>query len=192
MADLNPLRKLLHEINHLISAYRQLVMQLGMNPMNSDRVSVREDLSSTRQQCLKCCDAAKNCVLPQLKSQNMDSSDVTKQANQFISSVNSFIFEMKRCQRLLKEFTMPADLEETESSSAVDAAQECAQDTKDEMDNLSRDIKEAEAVLEALENAITVHFSSKDPVDSNALPIPKPRRRGKLGNLCLSCKTTYA
>lgn len=68
----------------------------------------------------------------------MDSSDVTKQANQFISSVNSFIFEMKRCQRLLKEFTMPADLEETESSSAVDAAQECAQDTKDEMDNLAR------------------------------------------------------
>ncbi|VDP32707.1 unnamed protein product [Soboliphyme baturini] len=62
--NLGHLNKLVHEINQMVASYKSLVQLIGTS---SDNAHVREDMTALREQCLKTCDTAKNCLLPQLK-----------------------------------------------------------------------------------------------------------------------------
>ncbi|XP_003374208.1 conserved hypothetical protein [Trichinella spiralis] len=55
---------LVHEINHMVASYKNMVQSVGTH---SDSVHLREDLQHLKEQCLRTCDSAKNCILPQLK-----------------------------------------------------------------------------------------------------------------------------
>ncbi|KRZ51845.1 hypothetical protein T02_16118 [Trichinella nativa] len=166
--------KLVHEINHMVASYKNMVQSVGTH---SDSVHLREDLQHLKEQCLRTCDSAKNCILPQLKSETREpchSSEFTKHANQFIGSVNLFIIEMRRCKSLCSRFVISLDSHaattapesSTNASSTIPAdVSRCSNDSYQncssvEMEKFSRDLAEAEAILETLENAITIHFST--------------------------------
>jgi len=180
----------------MVAAYRQLLQSLGTNAESSH---ARQELSLNRQQCLRTCDTAKNCILPQLKSETHDhhqSSEITKHAShQFIGSVNMFISEMRRCHSLLRSLpTAPGLPEEADGSSSAVPAARIDSIEDEEIQSLSRDLQEAESILETLENAITVHFSI-DPPQGGDAPVPASRTRKKgcqFGKLCANFKTSYA
>ncbi|OUC45991.1 hypothetical protein D917_08082, partial [Trichinella nativa] len=48
----------------MVASYKNMVQSVGTH---SDSVHLREDLQHLKEQCLRTCDSAKNCILPQLK-----------------------------------------------------------------------------------------------------------------------------
>uniref|UniRef100_A0A915J497 Uncharacterized protein n=1 Tax=Romanomermis culicivorax TaxID=13658 RepID=A0A915J497_ROMCU len=191
---------LIHEINHLLAVYHQSLQSVG-TPY--DNQLSREELSCSRAQCLKTCDTAKNCILPQLKNETQNphhGSEFTKQANQFIGCVNMFVNDMKRCKNLLRLFPAPTtDCVSIPGDSGASSSptQSGNRDSNEkEMENLERDLKEAENILEALENAVTVHFSTKDHTGNAEEVSPtqqSSRRKGcQCGKICSYFKTSYA
>ncbi|KAL1242127.1 Regulator of G-protein signaling 9-binding protein [Trichinella spiralis] len=199
--------KLVHEINHMVASYKNMVQSVGTH---SDSVHLREDLQHLKEQCLRTCDSAKNCILPQLKSETREpchSSEFTKHANQFIGSVNLFIIEMRRCKSLCSRFVISLDSHaattapesSTNASSTIPAdVSRCSNDSYQncssvEMEKFSRDLAEAEAILETLENAITIHFStSKTDPDKHVVNTKSRRRSWRIGKLFANFKTSYA
>jgi len=194
--DIAALKHLVHEINLMVAAYRQLLQSLGTNAESSH---ARQELFSSRQQCLRTCDTAKNCILPQLKSETHDhhqSSEITKHAShQFIGCVNMFISEMRRCHSLFRSLpAVPGTQEEPDASSSAAPAARMESVEDEELQSLNRDLKEAESILETLENAITVHFSIDAP-QGGEVPVPASRTRKKgcqFGKICANFKTSYA
>ncbi|KFD72541.1 hypothetical protein M514_04018 [Trichuris suis] len=195
--------KLVHEINHMVATYKSLVQLVGTH---LDTVHLREDLLHLKDQCLKTCDSAKNCILPQLKSETREpchSSEFTKHANQFIGSVNLFIIEMRRYQSLRDEFVnsfdsrAPPSVEGCSAAthtsrqfSSSDSSQNC---NDSEREKFARDLAEAEAILETLENAIAIHFStSKTDPEKCPVVTRSKRRNWRLGKLFANFKTSYA
>uniref|UniRef100_A0A5S6QF54 Uncharacterized protein n=1 Tax=Trichuris muris TaxID=70415 RepID=A0A5S6QF54_TRIMR len=193
--------KLVHEINHMVATYKSLVQLVGTH---LDTVHLREDLLHLKDQCLKTCDSAKNCILPQLKSETREpchSSEFTRHANQFIGSVNLFIIEMRRYQSLCNEFANCFDsrapsvegynvTNTSRQFSSSDSPQNC-NDT--EREKFARDLAEAEAILETLENAIAIHFStSKTEPDKCPVVTKSKRCNWRLGKLFANFKTSYA
>ncbi|KHJ48745.1 hypothetical protein D918_01049 [Trichuris suis] len=202
--DIPPEAQLLvHEINHMVATYKSLVQLVGTH---LDTVHLREDLLHLKDQCLKTCDSAKNCILPQLKSETREpchSSEFTKHANQFIGSVNLFIIEMRRYQSLRDEFVnsfdsrAPPSVEGCSAAthtsrqfSSSDSSQNC---NDSEREKFARDLAEAEAILETLENAIAIHFStSKTDPEKCPVVTRSKRRNWRLGKLFANFKTSYA
>ncbi|KRX89299.1 hypothetical protein T4E_4484 [Trichinella pseudospiralis] len=235
------LLKLVHEINHMVASYKNMVQSVGTH---SDSVHLREDLQHLKEQCLRTCDSAKNCILPQLKSETREpchSSEFTKHANQFIGSVNLFIIEMRRCKSLCSRFVISLDSHaattapesNTNASSTIpadvsrcssDSYQNCSSlemekfsrsvtcacyaliclnliltnggavvSTLENFESFYRDLAEAEAILETLENAITIHFStSKTDPDKHVVNTKSRRRSWRIGKLFANFKTSYA
>jgi len=179
VSTVRKLQELVHDVNLQVASYRYSLQMIGTP---ADSAALRRELEACRRQCLKACDSTKNSVLPQLKSETheaLQSSEFTKQASQFIGCVAAFVIEMRRYQALISTFPHSYDGEER-----VDAQLHA---------NLSRDIGDAEAMLETLENLITVHFSTKDEPGDKVEP---PRRGGSrscpLDCICSNFKTSYA
>jgi len=101
---------------------------------------------------------------PQLRHEGVE---FTRHASQFIACLSAMLVELKRCEALLATFPLG------------DAP-------------LGGDIAAGEAMLEALENLITVHFST-----SECSPADKVTPRRRRGNpcrpgCCSRLKTSYA
>lgn len=167
-ADSGSLGKMVTEVGSLVGQYRWACMGLGTA---SDGAQLRKELGNLRSSALRACDSAANAVLPQLRAEASDgSAEFTKHASQFIACLSMFQAELGRTKDLVGAF--PEDEGETE--------------------NIARDEAEVEAMLESLENLITVHFSTKGS-EAEPLQPPRPRRKGcNFASLCSSLKTNYA
>ncbi|KIH50410.1 hypothetical protein ANCDUO_19511 [Ancylostoma duodenale] len=64
------------------------------------------EVETAGRACLKACEAAKNCVLPQLRHEGVE---FTRHASQFIGCVAAYVVEMKRCVALEKTFPAPTE-----------------------------------------------------------------------------------
>lgn len=56
--------QLVHDCNVQLAAYRNAVQCIGTN---QDGAQLRKDLDASGRACVRSCEAAKNCVLPQLR-----------------------------------------------------------------------------------------------------------------------------
>ena len=201
--------QLVGEVNGLVGQYRWLAQWLGTG---SDGAGLRGELAALRVSVLKACDTTKNCVLPQLKWEGGSggggggggdgggeggASEFTKQASQFIGCLSLLAAELRRSWSLQTHFP----LDEGAAGGGVSGAggggsgpggsgpggsgQSCSGEAEA--------LREVEAMLETLENLITVHFST---MESEGEPVPPPRQRRKgcrsFANICSNLKTNYA
>ncbi|KIH49912.1 hypothetical protein ANCDUO_20012, partial [Ancylostoma duodenale] len=140
------------------------------------------EVETAGRACLKACEAAKNCVLPQLRHEGVLSEfyrfyckffsgvEFTRHASQFIGCVAAYVVEMKRCVALEKTFPAPTEPSIT-----------------------PQQIANMEAMLVTLENLITVHFSTSESSPTDKVT---PRRRRATSCrpqcVCSKLKTSYA
>jgi len=130
----------------------------------ADSPQLRREVETNGRACMRAAEAAKTSVMPQLRHEGVE---FTRHASQFIACLSAMLVELKRCEALLATFPLG------------DAP-------------LGGDIAAGEAMLEALENLITVHFST-----SECSPADKVTPRRRRGNpcrpgCCSRLKTSYA
>ncbi|VBB30709.1 unnamed protein product [Acanthocheilonema viteae] len=131
-----------------------------------DGMQLRNDVDSFGRACIRACEAAKSCILPQLRHEGVE---FTRHASQFIGCVNACVVEMRRCAAL--ERTFPN-------------GEPCI---------TQQQIEHMEEMLETLENLITVHYSTSE--SSPAERVTPRRRRAtncRLACVCSKLKTSYA
>lgn len=163
LSSVRKLQELLHECNVALATFRGLIQQIGTT---ADTLQMRRDLDLSCKTCFRSCEAAKNCILPQLKHEG---SEFTRYAFPFIGCLSTCVVEMKRCDALERTFRM-----------------------EDAVPIAAPHITDMEEMLEALENLITVHYSTSEcSPESKVTP-----RRKKSGSckpqFCSQLKTSYA
>ncbi|KJH51682.1 hypothetical protein DICVIV_02113 [Dictyocaulus viviparus] len=94
---------LVHECNLQLALFRNATQGIGTS---HDGASLRREVETAGRACLKACEAAKNCVLPQLRHEGVE---FTRHASQFIGCVAAYVVEMKRCVALEKTFPAPTE-----------------------------------------------------------------------------------
>ncbi|VDL78008.1 unnamed protein product [Nippostrongylus brasiliensis] len=82
---------MVHECNVQLALFRNATQGIGTS---HDGASLRREVETAGRACLKACEAAKNCVLPQLRHEGVE---FTRHASQFIGCVAAYVVEMKRC-----------------------------------------------------------------------------------------------
>ncbi|CAJ0963902.1 unnamed protein product, partial [Mesorhabditis belari] len=164
LSSVRKLNELVHECNVQLAAFRHAVQGIGTA---QDGASLRREVETAGRACYRACEAAKNCVLPQLRHEGVE---FTRHASQFIGCVAAFVVEMKRCMAL--ETTFPAPVEPCVTKTQIEAM---------------------ESMLETLENLITVHFSTNEGSPTDKVT---PRRRRATSCrpqcVCSKLKTSYA
>ncbi|EPB77929.1 hypothetical protein ANCCEY_03013 [Ancylostoma ceylanicum] len=95
--------QLVHECNVQLALFRNATQGIGTS---HDGASLRREVETAGRACLKACEAAKNCVLPQLRHEGVE---FTRHASQFIGCVAAYVVEMKRCVALEKTFPAPTE-----------------------------------------------------------------------------------
>uniref|UniRef100_A0A915HF13 Syntaxin N-terminal domain-containing protein n=1 Tax=Romanomermis culicivorax TaxID=13658 RepID=A0A915HF13_ROMCU len=186
-----------HEISNLVASYRQLVQTVGTP---ADSLENRHELTQIRSHCMKNCETLRNAILPQLKSETKDphsNSDFSKQASQFIGCLNLFITEMRKCHELSTRFPIDSVKNQSSSDDGYPSTSCAYNDDSMEVEDIEailKDKKEAETLLESVENAITVHFSTTEQLDlEKAVVTNKQRKKGcQFSKLCSNFKTSYA
>lgn len=58
----------MHDCNVQLATFRNCVQQIGTP---SDTAQLRREIDANVQACVRSCEAAKNCVLPQLKHEGL-------------------------------------------------------------------------------------------------------------------------
>jgi hypothetical protein len=167
LSSVRKLQELLHECNVQLATFRNNIQFIGTP---NDGPQLRKDIDNSARACIRSCEATKNCVLPQLKHEGVE---FTRHASQFIGMVSACVVEMKRCSTL--EDTFPLG-----DTNAI----------------TSPNINNMEAMLETLENLITVHYSTSENAVAEQVPPPR-RRSGALSScrpqcVCSKIKTSYA
>ncbi|VDM61270.1 unnamed protein product [Angiostrongylus costaricensis] len=156
--------QLVHECNVQLALFRNATQGIGTS---HDGASLRREVETAGRACLKACEAAKNCVLPQLRHEGVE---FTRHASQFIGCVAAYVVEMKRCVALEKTFPAPTEPSIT-----------------------PQQIANMESMLVTLENLITVHFSTSESSPTDKVT---PRRRRATSCrpqcVCSKLKTSYA
>ncbi|TMS38634.1 hypothetical protein L596_005314 [Steinernema carpocapsae] len=166
LSSVRKLQELVNDCNAQLASFRSVVQCIGTSADNSQ---LRKDLDASARACIRACEACTACVLPQVRHEGVE---FTRNASQFIGCVNAVVIEMKRCEAL--EATFPA-------SDGIEPA------------IVPENVSKMEEMLEALENLITVHFST-----SESSPAEKvvPHRRSTttchLQCVCSKLKTSYA
>ncbi|EJW75542.1 hypothetical protein WUBG_13554, partial [Wuchereria bancrofti] len=128
----NTLSQLVHDSNVQLAQFRNAVQCIGTG---QDGLQLRSDVDSFGRTCIRACEAAKSCILPQLRHESVE---FTRHASQFIGCVNACVVEMRRCAAL--ERTFPN-------------GEPCI---------TQKQIEHMEEMLETLENLITVHYSTSE------------------------------
>ncbi|PAV58079.1 hypothetical protein WR25_25254 [Diploscapter pachys] len=157
---------LVHECNVQLALFRHATQGIGTS---HDGASLRREVETAGRACLKACEAARNCVLPQLRHEGVE---FTRHASQFIGCATQYVVEMKRCVTLERTFPAPTEPSIT-----------------------PQQIANMENMLETLENLITVHFSTSEPSPAEKLKVTHRRRRGSSCRpqcMCSKLKTSYA
>ncbi|VDN93565.1 unnamed protein product [Brugia pahangi] len=159
----NILSQLVHDSNVQLAQFRNVVQCIGTG---QDGLQLRSDVDSFGRTCIRACEAAKSCILPQLRHESVE---FTRHASQFIGCVNACVVEMRRCAAL--ERTFPN-------------GEPCI---------TQQQIEHMEEMLETLENLITVHYSTSE--SSPAERVTPRRRRAtncRPACVCSKLKTSYA
>ncbi|KAM3721078.1 Regulator of G-protein signaling 9-binding protein [Dirofilaria immitis] len=163
LSSVRKLQELVHDSNVQLAQFRNVVQYIGTG---QDGLQLRNDIDSFGRACIKSCEAAKSCILPQLRHEGVE---FTRHASQFIGCVNACVVEMRRCAAL--EHTFPN-------------GEPCI---------TQQQIEHMEEMLETLENLITVHYSTSE--SSPAERVTPRRRRAtncRPACVCSKLKTSYA
>ncbi|MFH4974205.1 hypothetical protein AB6A40_000914 [Gnathostoma spinigerum] len=163
LPSVRKLQELVHDCNVQLAAYRSTVQCIGTP---QDGLQLRKDLDASGRACVRSCEAAKNCVLPQLKHEGVE---FTRHASQFIGCVSACVVEMRRCEALERTFPLG------------------------ERSISPQQIANMEEMLETLENLITVHFSTSESSPAERVT-PRRRRAANCRPTCVcsKLKTSYA
>lgn len=164
LPSVRKLQELVHDCNAQLVQYRSAVQGIGTS---QDGAQLRKDVDSYGRACVRSCEAAKSCILPQLRHEGVE---FTRHASQFIGCVNACVIEMRRCEALEKTF--PVGGEPCVSPQQISAMEE---------------------MLETLENLITVHFSTSESSPAERVT-PRRRRAANCRPVCVcsKLKTSYA
>jgi len=167
LSSVRKLQELLHDCNQQLATFRNAIQGLGTS---SDGPPLRKEVENAARACMRACEAAKNCVLPQLKHEG---PEFTRHASQFIACVSACVVEFKRCQALEVTFAHG----DSSTSQGIAAPH----------------VSNLEQMLEALENLITVHYSTSEAAPADKVT-PRRRRGGTCRPQCVcsKLKTSYA
>ncbi|EFO22788.1 hypothetical protein LOAG_05698 [Loa loa] len=163
LSSVRKLQELVHDSNVQLAQFRNVVQCIGTG---QDGFQLRNDVDLFGRACIRACEAAKSCILPQLRHESVE---FTRHASQFIGCVNACVVEMRRCAAL--ERTFPN-------------GEPCI---------TQQQIEHMEEMLETLENLITVHYSTSE--SSPAERVTPRRRRAtncRPACVCSKLKTSYA
>lgn len=163
LSSVRKLQELVHDSNVQLAQFRNVVQCIGSN---QDGPQLRKDVDSFGRACIKACETAKNCILPQLRHESVE---FTRHASQFIGCVSACVVEMRRCAAL--EHTFPS-------------GEPCI--TQEQIEHM-------EEMLETLENLITVHYSTSESSPAERVALRRRRATNcRPACVCSKLKTSYA